>query len=454
MDTSTARHDRGLIRIIAGLLLAVFALIVIHAPLIVFVGSQWPAVSDEIKAWKELLLLTAILLLALEYTRQKQWGELFRVRAVQLAAAYALLHGITAIFTHAPHMEIIAGLMIDLRYVAYSVAVYALLRLYPAYKQSFTRVAVIGAAVVVGFAALQLVLPRDFLTHLGYSKSTIAPYITLDQNPDYIRHNSTLRGPNPLGQYTIIVLAGVAALAVARRRVGRASSMKYAHVAFAVAAAIALWISYSRSAWLGAAVAVGVVLTLTYWQKLTPRSWVIMATLGVILAIGTWLIRDTNFYHNVILHDNPTTGAVVTSNQGHAESLADGTERMLRQPFGAGIGSTGSASLTGDAPLIIENQYLFIAHEVGWLGLALFIVLYIVIMRELWRARRDWLALSVFASGLGLALVGLLLPVWTDDTVSIVWWGLAAVAIVDTAKKKGAASRGTTTTHKKAKRTA
>jgi hypothetical protein len=32
------------------------------------------------------------------------------------------------------------------------------------------------------------------------------------------------------------------------------------------------------------------------------------------------------------------------------------------------------------------------------------------------------------ASGIGLALIGLLLPVWVDDTVSIVWWGLAAIA--------------------------
>jgi len=35
----------------------------------------------------------------------------------------------------------------------------------------------------------------------------------------------------------------------------------------------------------------------------------------------------------------------------------------------------------------------------------------------------------VWASGLGLILIGLVLPVWVDDTVSIVWWGLAALVI-------------------------
>ena len=78
---------------------------------------------------------------------------------------------------------------------------------------------------------------------------------------------------------------------------------------------------------------------------------------------------------------------------------------------------------------IIENQYLFIAHEVGWPGLALFVALFVMILVRLWKFRSDWLALGVLASGIGLALIGLLLPVWADDTVSIIWWGLAGLAI-------------------------
>jgi hypothetical protein len=52
-----------------------------------------------------------------------------------------------------------------------------------------------------------------------------------------------------------------------------------------------------------------------------------------------------------------------------------------------------------------------------------------VILARLWGLRKDWLALGVFASGIGLAIVGIFLPVWTDDTVSIIWWGLAAIAL-------------------------
>jgi hypothetical protein len=116
---------------------------------------------------------------------------------------------------------------------------------------------------------------------------------------------------------------------------------------------------------------------------------------------------------------------------------------MVAQPFGAGVGSTGSASLIGGEGFIIENQYLMIAHEVGWLGLGLFVWLYWCIMQALWRRRDSWLGLGVWASGLSLALIGFVLPVWADDVVSIVWWGLAALAIATIKEGYG------TTTHKK-----
>ena len=52
-----------------------------------------------------------------------------------------------------------------------------------------------------------------------------------------------------------------------------------------------------------------------------------------------------------------------------------------------------------------------------------------MVMQRLWRRRGDWLALAVFASGVGIAVAGIILPVWADDTVAIVWWGLAALVL-------------------------
>src|SRR6185312_10535467 len=153
------------------------------------------------------------------------------------------------------------------------------------------------------------------------------------------------------------------------------------------------------------------------------------AIILVALGVGIVATRNTDFVSNVVLHDNPVGGSSTKSDQGHISSLKDGISRALTQPFGAGIGSTGSASLSTDKPLIIENQYLFITHETGWVGLAVFVMIFVGVLNRLWQRRENYLALGVFAGGIALAVIGLLLPVWVDDTVSIVWWGLAAIAI-------------------------
>ena len=79
--------------------------------------------------------------------------------------------------------------------------------------------------------------------------------------------------------------------------------------------------------------------------------------------------------------------------------------------------------------MIIENQYLFIVHEVGWLGLVIYLMIVIIVLRRLWRQRNDWLALGVFLSGIGLSIASLFLPVFADDVIALVWWGLSALIV-------------------------
>ena len=146
--------------------------------------------------------------------------------------------------------------------------------------------------------------------------------------------------------------------------------------------------------------------------------------IGILVAFS-----GSPFVSNILLHENPAGGSSVNSNEGHAVSLTSSLTNLIHQPLGAGIGSTGSASLRGLNPVIVENQYLFVAHEAGWLGLILFIMLLALVLTRAWKLRQDWIALGVFASGFCLALIGLLLPVFTDDTVAIIWWGLAAIAL-------------------------
>jgi hypothetical protein len=416
-------------RVLVGVLLVIAAGIVVHAPLTVAFGTVWPHWVEVIKAWKELLMAVALVLLIIAAYRRKMIPILLNDRLIQLALVFAGIHFVMVeLIQTGLHAEG-AGILIDLRYVLYFVLVYGTIRLYPQYRQLFINVFVYGAAVVIGFALLQLfVLPKDILASIGYSKATIAPYLTVDQNPDYIRINSTLRGPNPLGAYAVIVLSILFAYAIRHGRRLEYNKQLWLGI-IASAAGLIIGTSYSRSSLIGIIVAIIVTLGAISGPVVRKKMAIIVVS-GLIVAGGLiYVLRDNTVVSNVLLHDNQTGGSAVDSNAGHAESLIDGVKRFVVEPFGAGVGSTGSASLDTKQPIIVENQYLFIAHEVGWVGLGIFVWLFVEVMRRLWALRKSTLALGTFASGCGLAVIGLLLPVWTDDTISIVWWGLAAIAI-------------------------
>lgn len=415
-------------KLFVGILLVIFGGIVLHAPLSVGLQSLFPAAELLVKSWKEILMILAGLLVVVTVTRRKQW-EILRSPLVLLIGLYAALHLVLIPAFPSEAASVIAGLMIDLRYLFFFVLVYVAIRMYPQLRRAFVGTFVAGALIVVSFAILQVtVLPHDILKYIGYSETTIMPFLTVDQNMDFVRISSTLRGPNPLGAFALIVLTLLTAFWF------RGNHRQFKHPMFVLAVLgvgglVALWASYSRSALIAALVAIGLVGLIVAGRKLSKLAWLGLAV-GV-LALGGVLFaaRGTEYVSNVILHENIHEGGDVNSNEGHVDSLSDGVTRMLRQPLGGGIGSTGSASLYTDSPLIIENQYLFIAHEVGWIGLVLFLMIFWRVLKELWARRTDWLGLGVFASGIGLALIGLLLPVWVDDTVSIIWWGLAAVVI-------------------------
>lgn len=429
-------------KIYAWILIVILGGIVLHAPLSVGFGTLFPDYDLLIKSWKEILMLVATVLAVVIVSRRQLWGELSKDIIFRLIAAYGALHLVLAMLFYGSTVQTVAGLAIDLRYVLFFSLAYVLIKIVPGYRKVLLQVGVAGAIVVVGFAVVQLFLPPDILKYIGYGKDTIQPYLTVDLNHEFIRVNSTLRGPNPLGAYVGIVLGCLAAVWVSGRSVLAGTKNKVIVGLGIIASLIALWITYSRSALAAAVIIIGVVVGIGAAKYLTRRTWITLGVVAVALAGTLFLVRDSTFVSNILLHENPNGGSATTSNDGHVDSVVAATDKIAEQPLGAGIGSTGSASLYGDKPFIIENQYLFIAHEAGWLGLILFLAIFVCIMMRLWRSRQDWLALGVFASGIGLALIGLLQPVWVDDTVSIVWWGLAAIAITggkyarDTTKQK------------------
>ena len=202
---------RVLDRLFIGLVLAIFGVIVIHAPLSIAFGTMYPEADLLIKAWKEVLMVPAALLALLLIWRRGRW-DILKSPWVLFPVGYALLHVLLIPWMFSNWTAVFAGLLIDLRYIVFFVLMFVLIRLYPQLRRITLFIFLLGALVVGTFALAQVfILPPDVLSLIGYGDATIQPYLTVDENPDYVRINSTLRGPNPLGDYAVIVFALLAA---------------------------------------------------------------------------------------------------------------------------------------------------------------------------------------------------------------------------------------------------
>lgn len=410
------------------LLCVVLCGVCIQAPISVVADTQLPAYALLLKSWKELCLGLAGVLIAVALWQSGKWQVLRREPAVWLSVAIAGVYMATLYgFANHPAGES-AALLVTLRIYLVVALGYSAVLLWPDMRQKLLGSVAAGMAIVGVFALLQVaVLPKDILQHIGYSSATIQPYLTVDQNPDFVRINSTLRGPNPLGAMAVIGLSLIAALLV--RRVLFARWQYVIGGVVATGLLVALWSSYSRSAWL-AMVLVAVVLGgVVGFRTLSRRTLGLAGVVLAVVVLGGLYVLQSDFVQHVVFHTNPASPTAIKSDHEHLDSLQSGVAHTLAYPLGTGLGSVGSPSLLTDSPRIVENQYFYIAAEAGWLGLLLYLILFGYVIWRLWQCRDDALALGVAVAGMGMAIVGLVLPVWADDTVGMTWWALAGIAL-------------------------
>lgn len=419
-----------------GLLAAIIVGVCLQGPISVGAEVLTPGGALLVKSWKELLLLMVALMVAAAMVRQQKLGHFMRDPLVWLPGLIAVVYGAALLAFPNPSVGELAALVISLRSYLMFVVVYGAVMLWPQLRTRLVRALAIGASIVALFALLQItVLPKDFLAQFGYSEATIRPYMTVDQNQAFVRINSTLRGPNPLGAFAMIAISGLVAAGLRGWRPVHRWQWGLLGVV-AVGLVAALWSSYSRSAWLAMGVALAVAVVAVGVRRASRWMWIGAGLGAVVLLLAAAAFLQTNFAQHVIFHTNPHSPTTIKSDHEHVMSLQEGVAHTLEKPFGDGLGSVGSPSLLTDVPRIVENQYFYMAAEVGWLGVVLQLGLLGAVLWRAWRQRHHALVLAVVMSGAGLVLVGLVLPVWADDTIGIVWWALAACALASVSGKQ------------------
>lgn len=415
---------------VSGIIILILLLMPFHAFLTVW-GASLFGHYTALRLWKEGLLAACIVgSLFLLATDQKIRSHTLTRRLVWVILSYMLLTvvwGLLALNQHDVTAKALGyGLIVNLRFLAFFLVTWALALRIGRLRIHWQWVLLWPAVIVIVFGVLQiLVLPHNFLSYFGYGPATIPAYETINNNSHYVRIASTLRGANPLGAYLLIPISLLIILLIRGKR-------RRLYGGLLAAALLVELFSFSRSAWAGTLLAAATVLAASIHSK---RAWRVylagLAGLVIIAGAATVTLRHNVSFQNYALHTQSRSLVKTTSDQNHASALKTGLRDLVHHPLGDGPGTAGPASIYNGShpPRIAENYYVQIGQETGWLGLVLFLLIVSGVGYLLWLRRDHPLALSLFASLVGLSFIGLLGHVWTDDTLAYVWWGLAGIAM-------------------------
>lgn len=263
-----------------------------------------------------------------------------------------------------------------------------------------------------------LAVPPDLLRYLGYNSSTIIPAQYVDSTTMVVRAFSTLGGPNQLGAYLVLPITLVTA-----KLMSKFDGKKMVILTSLLAG---LYLTYSRSAWIGAALAIITTAIISVQRKTRLK---LLIGLGIAAALSLIFISSRNFCNpnNTIqyylLHGNCTNNTLKGSDQIRLTSLKAGFENALKNPLGKGLGTAGPASYHSILPIITENWYLQIAIELGVIGLVLFVAFFVLNAIALLRDALDSkniASIGLFASIIGLAGTNMFLHSLGDSTLAIV----------------------------------
>ncbi len=199
---------------------------------------------------------------------------------------------------------------------------------------------------------------------------------------------------------------------------------------------VVLFYTRSRSAWIGAAVALVVLCVLQFNKRQLKQATLAAIPLCLVGLAILFGLRNTYLVQNTLFHTDENSKSARSSNSEHWLNSANGAKDAVSHPLGQGPGSAGPASFYNtNATKIAENYYLQIAQEVGFIGLALFTAINSLLVTQLLPNRRQLWPAVLLASFAGICVINLFLHGWADDTIGLIWWGLAGATAYATYQK-------------------
>lgn len=418
--------------------LYIFYGLLAYIPFHIFL-STWLGTSfgllEFTKIFKDIFMLIGATLAFIPSVTKPWFKQLLKDRLVQLILAYATLTVLLAFVRPTDPDAEVLGLVYNTRFLLFFLYAVLLTRLFDVkhLQRRAIQIVVVSGVVVLLFGILQYtVLSSSALTHVGYSRENgVLPAFFIDDKPDLERVMSTLRDPNSLGSY-ILIISG---LALAALRKLKNPDVKRAAKGVLAISVLCLWFTFSRSAWLGFALTVGVIAGVCLYSKkriTLKKSHVSIAVVALLLSgAGLYAVRDSYFMQNVVFHADDST-VLEDPNQLRVRFWQESVQDISSNPVGGGPGTAGLASIKNNVQgtVLNENYYLQLATEVGVVGLALFVAIVAVCAYRLWGLRKSTIAVGLLASLVGLTFTNVLVHIWSNEAVAYTWWGLAGLVVV------------------------
>lgn len=409
-----------------------------YMPLHIFL-STWLGTSFGVlefaKIFKDIVVVAGFALVLAANCRQPWFKNFLKDKLVWLIVGYTLLTLLLAALKNTDLDAEILGVVYNLRFLLFFLYGGLLAKLF-AHENIMARaikVVLAAGALVLVFGIIQyLWLPNDALTHVGYSRSNgVLPAFFIDDKPDLERVMSTVRDPNSLGSYVIIILS----IALSYLLVTKNKNVKQAAGGLVGLGLLCLYFTFSRSAWLGAAVAVlvlgGLLLRQQYKFKLDKKYLAAAAVALIIGMVSLVALRDTYLVENIIFHSDEQT-VLEDPNELRLRFWQTSIAAALLQPQGFGPGTAGLASIRNDVQGVVlnENYYLQILYEVGVLGLLLFLAIIALVAKRLYELTdKNINAIALLAALAGLTITNFLVHIWSNEAVSYTFWGLTGLSL-------------------------
>lgn len=411
-------------------------------PLHVFIAQSASLLTGGIEVWKaakDLLIVALVpVLLFLSYKRGLFQNKTFRWLMI-LGGLYTLLHGLFVVLDGSDDTySAIVGSVYNTRLLGYLLLGYVVgsAKQGQKYLRYLMTATAIIASLVALFGVLQYFLPSDLLSHVGYSlERGVKPLFFIDDKPDLPRVMSTLKDPNSLGAYLILpmLLTGYAFFNKFVNQSIFARPFRREVLGVMVALQFcALALTFSRGALIGLIFSTLTLLCIVKGKQiflLSKKYWFVLVGTALILVSLFAVFQDSYLVQNVIFHADEST-VLEDPNELRITFFQETLEKVVDEPLGSGPGAAGLVAISNPkGGVLTENYYLQIAYEVGWLGLMFFATILGLLATNLYKMRKNPIAVVLLSSLVGYLFYSLLIHLWSNEALALQWWLLAGVVL-------------------------